>query len=836
MADEQEPRNKLGQTYDEWVQEQQLGNVESFLNADPVPWDIVIGSDKVKNIRGVKLSDMGAIVGRVTRPISPTISGYAQQAAGQYGTTFQGVSYGEKNFQIPLTIMATSKEELNDRMRDLANVTVSPEMKKGTSIVFGEEPDIVYYGYFSAISDPVPLNETAWDHSVNLTFTANDPRGFFNSEDEEVDLSSGEVEFTPKGTGYTDPIITITPKPGAKPLTRFGYTINDDENEKVMVGTSADTQYMFDPKPVVFNDKMTSMNQWELMKPTETGPNSNLPFELGRNGTLTDGDIHVNPAWGASAITNMGLDNQQASWTSRPDKMNIGNFYGPLAISKTNMASSIGDGRYWEAKIRLHNIHRYSRATQGLELYFLDKNNKRRARFAIRNEPNGQSSYSALRFGQNWDEEVKSVKTGLGYAMNTGRKEDFKNKKDVTVSVPTNRVVITQQPYTTHRQKKQYNYYAFKNLDRYHYWWHTWETTTYNPKTKKYSTSITWSRIGQSIIKKYQKVAWHDDRLTPSKKNDFSMITDWAKMGQLQVASKSYWKKGQQRYVHNNPDEGKTKGKYPDNKATKRWIVHNTTDIVVTQYFYNRYGQTETNTTNLKYYNGNGHRSNHGGKMYYDNFGVLGSMNTKHDVSTQKGGNNQFVDYNDRGEAGTYDDVFAQLTIGYDEKGMYWAVDDVREDGNAKNRSLIPKTYDKRPDLHQGYNFTLDKIAIHMFKQVLPEDDNVWKEGDDTLEGDVKYRPAKKYRDNYLSFYDMTVTKILKKPDNIDIITLKPGQEAVFNTENNVFTIDGNRRQDLISVDSTFPQLRGGVPNKIKITPDPGDDHIIKLSYRPTIL
>ena len=184
-----EPRNEFGQTKSEWIQSQQMSQQDNIFGTNLEPWDLLVGMDRAKGIPGVRFSDMGIIVGRVVRPISPSVQGYSQQASGQYGTTFQGVSYGSKTFQIPITLQANSKELFNERSRVLSNSIVTPNMEKETSIVFGEEPDIVYYGHFEGISDPTPLNETAWDHSMTLTFVASDPRGFFNKDNEVVYLS-----------------------------------------------------------------------------------------------------------------------------------------------------------------------------------------------------------------------------------------------------------------------------------------------------------------------------------------------------------------------------------------------------------------------------------------------------------------------------------------------------------------------------------------------------------------------------------------------------------------------------------------------------------------------
>lgn len=836
MADE--PRNKNGQTESEWIVEQQLSQADNVFGTNLEPWDLVIGMDKAKGIPGVKFSDMGIIVGRVVRPIAPAIQGYSQQAAQQYGTTFQGVSYGAKTFQIPITIKADTKELFNERARLLSNSVIVPNMDKETSIIFGEEPDIVYYGHFEGVTDPAPLNETTWAHSLTLTFVASDPRGFYNTDNEEVDLSSGDVTFTPLGTAYADPIITIKPKKGAPALTKFGYTINEDE--KVIVGQSTNTTNKFDKKPAVFIDPMESMDNWQLITPPLTNPNNALSFELARGDRLTDGIIQVNPA-STSAITNRIDGTNKNSWSSTPEKLPADKtFFGPVAISKTNMSSSIGDNGNWETSFKVHNIKKYSRANQGLEVYLLDKNGKRRARFGMRSEGEGTRTYSWIRFGQNYNEETKAVMSGLGYAQNYGLKKDYTNKKDVTVSVPNGKTVTITNPYTSQKTVKSYSYTSYAGKTKITETWSSTQTTTYNPKTKKYTTKTTYSPLNSTFDKSYTGGTKYANYILPSKNNDFRQMSKWDDWLKLTPGTIQYWKKGQQKRQH---DFGGAplipKQFYKNNTTPGKVPIVNQTNITVTNTFLDHDGKTTTQTIKMHYTNGNGQRINVGGKKFINNFGYLQTINfsyktthsSKPATSTQK----VMVDYPDKGEAGTYDDGFINVVIGKDDKGLYWQVDELDVDGTSKSAVLIPKTYDKKPSLHKNYNFVIDKMAIHFFKLNLPEDRNIYKEGQET-ESDTKYIPAKSYADNYLSVYDARVYKLLKNPGNVDSIHLKPGQSAQFDTTQNLFTIDGRRRQDLVNYDSTWPQIRGGVANRIKITPAPNDKYAIKMIYRPTIL
>ena len=836
MANEQEPRNELGQTYDEWVEYQRQSLQEIYGEVDLEPWDIIVGIDSERNVKGVRLSDMGIIVGRVTRPISPVATGYSQQAMAQYGATFQGISYGTKTFQIPITIKADSKEQYNARARALANLIIMPDNQSETSIVFGEEPDIVYYGHFENIPDPQPLTDTGWDYGMTLSFVATDPRGFFNTKNEVVDMSHGEINLIPKGTAYADPVITIKPKDGAKPLTQFGYTIN--AGEKVTAGLSTNSIKMFDTKPAVFIDEMNDMGNWQQIKPPLSNPNSVLGWKLARNDTLTDGTIGTNPS-SRGAITNAIDGSKQASWTTKPDKFKPYDSLGPVAISKTNMATTIGKNGNWETAIKLHNVKRYSRALEGLEIYLLDDKGKRRARFGQRAWAAGERAHAWIRFGKDYDDETKAVQTGLGMQKDdNGLDGDFINKQDV--NVPIWNGVNIPAPYTTSKTTTTYNYVS--QGDTKHKITETWtvtQTTTYDPQTKKYKTNVVYSPLDSTYNKNANNNMW-TNYTTPSKHNDFRYISKWEDFLKLAPAKVHYWKKGQPKRYNDYGGNGIIPKQYYKNNTTPGKVpLKNYCDITIKFEYMGNNLMTNTEIVKLHYTNGNGERKKVGGFRYISNFGYLQNINFSYKTASSSNKRDktqhEMVDYPDKGEAGTYDDAFILVTIGKDDNGFYWQIDKLNTDGNSKQVSLVPREYDKRPDLHSAYDFTPDKIAIHFFKYLQQEDRNVWKEGDETTD-DVNYKPAKKYADNYMSVYDVRVYKLLDPPDYADLINLKPGQTAQFNTENNTLTIDGKLRQELVNPDSTFPQIRGGVPNNIRFFPNPGNDYDIKLSYRPTIL
>ena len=838
MANEQEPRNTLGQTYEEWLNSQREFENSPY-NIGIEPWDVIVGLDPQTNISGVKFSDMGIIVGRVSRPLAPTATGYSQKAMAQYGATFQGISYGTKTFQIPITITASSKEEYNAKARTLANVLIMPEKQTETSIIFGEEPDIMYYGHFENIPDPTPLTETSWDYGMTLTFVANDPRGFSNDVTETIDLSTGSNTFTPKGTAFADPVITIKPKAGAKPLTQFGYSIGD---ERTTAGLSTNAIKLFDTKPAVFIDEMNDMGSWDLIKPSLSNPNSVLGWKLAREDILTDGTIGP-IASSRGAVTNAIDGTKKASWTTTPEKFKPGQSIGPVAISKTNFTSTIGANDYWETDIKLHNIKRYSRALEGVEVYLIDKNGKRRARFGLRGDGNGARAHAWVRFGENYDQETKAVQTGLGMQKDDyGLDGDFVNKSDVSVPIYTGKEIPA--PYVTKRTTTTYNYTSQSGIKySINEKWTVTQTTTYDPKTKKYKTTTSYGPLVSTYNKNANNNIW-TNVTTPSAHNDFRPMTNWDQYLNLKPATIQYWRKGQQKRGGDWTKGALIRGKYYKNNTTpKKTELWNYCDITIKMEFKQNgnvpTGKQDIETVKMHYTNGSGARKKVGSFNYISNFGYLQKINfdwrrVAYSTANEKT-QHEIVDSPDKGEAGTYDDAFLLITIGKDKNGFYWQISKLNTDGNSKPTILVPKTYDKRPDLHESYNFVPDKLALHPFKWLQPEDKNVWKEGDETTD-DSKYKPAKNYNDNYISIYDVRVYKLLEAPKYADFINLKPGQSAQFNTETNTLTIDGKLRQDLLNPDSTFPQIRGGVPNKVTFMPNPGKDFDIKLTYRPTIL
>src|SRR5699024_6192348 len=108
----------------------------------------------------------------------------------------------------------------NERIRNLSKILINTQDEVGTEypIRFNDDPDIMYYGHFTAIPTPTFLDTNVFDCETTLTFKLADPRGFLKQE--KISISNNNQPITPKGDDKVLPVIHIIPK---SDLYYFGY-------------------------------------------------------------------------------------------------------------------------------------------------------------------------------------------------------------------------------------------------------------------------------------------------------------------------------------------------------------------------------------------------------------------------------------------------------------------------------------------------------------------------------------------------------------------------------------------------------------------------------------
>ncbi|WP_225351963.1 distal tail protein Dit [Secundilactobacillus similis] len=127
--------------------------------------------------------DLEILVNHVSKPIAPTITESFQDVPGRYGGVFLGNSYGEKEIDIPITIMASSRDEYNRKMDNLSKALINTHDDADTQypLRFNDQPEVVYYGHFTAIPTPTFINEGVQDCTLRLPLCWLTHGGFYPS-------------------------------------------------------------------------------------------------------------------------------------------------------------------------------------------------------------------------------------------------------------------------------------------------------------------------------------------------------------------------------------------------------------------------------------------------------------------------------------------------------------------------------------------------------------------------------------------------------------------------------------------------------------------------------
>lgn len=794
------PRNANSETFEDWLDEQYESAKVNQIYGDIAPEDVVIGRDIATGEQGFALSELGIIVGHVTKPIMPEMNDTMTSVNGMYGAIYGGTSYGVKTFKIPYTIVADTNEEYQYVIQQLTNNLVISDTfeAKETTLIFGDNPGVTWTGHFSAVDEPSFINQGSFDASGSLTFVASRPLGALSAEtgdaapNELVTFNDSEKTVTVTGNAPASPIIHISPEDGAKPLTRFGYQIGDNPLNRVVVGQSLNSKTMQDTKPVIFRDPMESLDNWARIT-----NNNDIAYDVGTGTTLTTGSVKMNT--GQSAVMLGRFSEDETKYTD------VGKWHGVLMQNKQGFSSNLAKNN-WEVTVNLGHYKRYGRATQGIEGFLIDANGQRRARFGIRDRDQGDYPIAYVRFGTSYNSEAKAIATGLGNAnVKAGGK---KNKKNVTIDVPTTQITkVYQSNKVIH--KKVRTYYYPTHIDTYTQT--TTRVSTMNASTKKVSVKTTKT----PTLKAVKTI-----KNTPHQYTDYVVSA-----GAGKVAKKQYWNKGDYKRA-NNHHNGKidTKHKYKVKTLKKMWMVNKTT-YTITEINDKKNGQQITTTKVMTYVNGKSPANGHPGYLISSKRTVSSKVDTNNHKTeiVYKPKNYELLDMNN-------DDVLTnarvQFIIGSDSKGFYWQVNLIDEKtGLQKGKPLVSKTYDKRPDKHTGYQFVPDKMSFLFKKMAIAEDKLNPKTNN----------PVKKYTDDYLTVSYIRVNKLVKPITSADLVILKPGQEAIFDSSTRDFYIDGIKRNDLVNPDSTWPMLQGGEDNTIHLTVKPSDGYSATLQYRGKI-
>lgn len=830
MADTKTPRNAQGQTYEEWLAQKvsaSRGNkYEIDLN------EFIYGMDVATGVKGVRSSDLGLIIGHVSKPLAPAITDTTQVAVNKYGVIAQGLSYGARTINIPVTLKADSNEDYQMRVHQIAAALLSTDTNDDVSIVFGDEPDVQYYGRFTSLPDFQFTDVGTYTATATFVFTLHDPRGFITVQDSNITLSDGTVvsaapnelvkvtsnpfSYTPLGTGPADPIFHIVPKKGVN-ASRVGMQL--DSKEGVWFGEDL-SDVNIDSKPMQFDDDTTDLSKWSMITPFDKGNglyDGNLTFKLARNGRVTNGPLTLNDNGQGIGINGKFADTP----------MPWGQWYGPVMQSQP-IGDLTGDVNpkdpdkmgSWETEITLTHNRYYDRADMQVEAYILDTNGKRRARVGIGDGGHdGQASGAWMFFGEDDASEATALATGLGseWVMPPG----VQNNNDVTITLNdhyplANSFLEYHKKTTTTYESWDGTYKMTRTIvtEEWSYYSNDTHCNTYFKKTLSDTT--------EKHEEKPYLVWWWSYHFGNSNSDA---------NGNMHVGDLHYWEVGWNRRDNDYAHAPERSDRYTTRTPINIYMYNRT---FVNQVFESNAenGKKWTQTTDARYYNGDDPIN---GKV-----GVLYQLSQPSSTATSNGNQNTStnwipVDYqfNDKNDHDALDAATVKFVFGYDtvnHNGFYgemWRMSD--ETGTAKPLDSKPFwTFEDKKGLNRAsrFKFKPGRVAVWFAKTDIQED----------IIDPSTNQPVKAYPIDKLDISRIRAYRVYKKPSQADMITLKAGQKAIIDSTDETLSINGRMHNELFDMHSTFPQLHGGVTQRWNFVASGHslDDFDVILEYRPT--
>lgn len=335
--------------------------------------------------------DLEVLVNHVSKPIAPTITESYQDVPGRYGGVFLGNSYGEKQIDIPITIYSTDRDDYNRIINNLSKALINTTDDADTQypLRFNDQPDVVYYGHFTAIPTPTFINEGVQDCTTTLTFMLADPRGFLPQRD--LKITSNEQIIIPAGNTPVQPVIHIIPKTD---LYYFGYTLGD---QYVAVGYHVD-----DGSTVTDADgNVTSLEPHQELQVHDPCNSMSTWFQAGQDTQEIKVYRGENDGKATATATALMVAKDSKGHYNWGTVGKHKDFYGPVIIHQGIPKIS----NYWKVSMRFHHIKRMAnmRAMGKVEGYLLDSNGNVCGRMGITDYATGRYPRGYIQLGSSFN-------------------------------------------------------------------------------------------------------------------------------------------------------------------------------------------------------------------------------------------------------------------------------------------------------------------------------------------------------------------------------------------------------------------------------------------------
>ena len=369
------------------------------------------------------VTELGLIVNNIRMPITPEINEATQDVPGMLGKVFLGNSYGQKIFEIDVTIKAKNETELATKIHELTELVMTFGSDE-YPMVFSNDSAYTYYGHFSNISTPEKIIETSAWRRCTLTFSCSDPKGY--GEYASNDMVKNPVTILPNGNAECYPVFTCLPKKDIKKIA-----VTDEDGTYVFIGADIDPdtgQEDINKEPRVLHDECNTLASWTKVT----------------SGTLT---------WNMDTNAAIGGDLRSTANALRPalvtvDGKNYENFGNPVSkkwhgpVYKQWLPGSYSDYR---VTVRFMSQQTYNRAQGKIEFFLLDSDGARIGKISLKD--NGTESkvvYALAQIGVSSDGLHKNLYWGPGTV-----KKGKTVKKTIKVGAGTKTVTTKGKKKTT---------------------------------------------------------------------------------------------------------------------------------------------------------------------------------------------------------------------------------------------------------------------------------------------------------------------------------------------------------------------------------------------------
>jgi predicted phage tail component-like protein len=306
------------------------------------------------------INDLDLIVNSIRYPVTPEITENTQDVPGMVGKIFLGNSYGQKIFQIDITIMKEDSKRLIQKIHQLTELVMT--FGDGEyPMIFSDDPEYTYYGHFTGVSTPDKIGGYA---TCTLTFACSDPKGY--GEYQQKDMTKNPITIYPAGNGECYPIFTCLPK---KAVTKIAIT--DENGTYAYVGADVDPDTGDEPidkEPLVLHDACNTLATW-----TEV-TNATLTFTL-------DNGVIGGTMQSTSAAIKVGSKDNFADFGPAVN----GKWHGPCRLQW--LPNSYSDYRI---KVGMYNRQYNPRARGKSEIYLLDSDGERIAHISLKDKGNSE--------------------------------------------------------------------------------------------------------------------------------------------------------------------------------------------------------------------------------------------------------------------------------------------------------------------------------------------------------------------------------------------------------------------------------------------------------------